>query len=366
MIRHSLQWVMTALLVFSSTSLLADPVEAGYQAFERQQWQEAYEYAALPAGEGNPRAQYLLSRLFVAGLGVQADPVTALTFLTFAAQAGHPLAQYQLGSHYYRGDLMAKDLELAHLWWRQAAEQGLIDAQLRLAASYMLGVGVEKQPEMAIEWYRRAADQGSSEAVAILGRPGFSVAGRSQEPEHSYTREHDGMAVAPGPRVPALAAVDPGGVLRWQYRVANRSGLVISDRFAGRIPAVQRELAKRVPEMTAESVGAVIPVVDSPHDQTWLAQQPADNFTLQLFSSDKRQSAERVVRNLKSDLPASLFPFERFGYRWYGVLAGSFEGIEQAQLARDRLVQDNRLERPWIRRFRSVRKSDLERQQAGQ
>lgn len=363
---HPLQWVVALLLMLSATQLLADPVQAGYQAFEQQQWQEAYEYAALPAGQGDPRAQYLLSRLFAAGLGVQADPVTALTFLTFAAQGNHPQAQYQLGNHYQQGDLMARDPVLAHLWWRRAAEQGLVDAQLRLAASYALGVGVEKQPQAAIEWYQRAAAQGSDEAVAILGRRRFSPATGFPVPENSHAREWDGTAVAVGSRAPTRVTTESSGIARWQYRVAEGSAPVASDRLAGRIPAASQEPAKSEPVVLAESSGPAISTTGSLHDETWIARQPADNFTLQLFSSDKRQSAERVVRNLASDLPVTLFPFDRFGYRWYGVLAGSFDGIRQAQLARDRLLRDNQLERPWIRRFRSVRKSDLERQQAGQ
>jgi len=350
-----LGWI---LLAAPAAAIPADPVDAGYQAFQQQQWQTAYEYLVLPAGEGDPRAQYLLSRLFSEGLGVTTDPVTALTFLTFAARGDHPQAQYRLGNHYHRGDLMERDPVLAHQWWQRAAEQGLVDAQLRLAAAYMLGLGVEPDRERAIGWYRRAAEQGSSEAVAILSRDESLRFDAALLPptQRDYSREADGQAAGSSLKVPEHPVAVEAESLHWQRRVSAHSRLVESVRLSGGVPTPKPVSAGVAPVPVAESAAAT-------GGDDWFARQPAEYFTLQLFSSDKRHSAERVARGLDSDLPVAIFSFNRFGYRWFGVLAGSFESIEQARAAREGLLQNNRLEQPWIRRFRSVRKSEPESQQ---
>ncbi|MCW8905631.1 MAG: SPOR domain-containing protein [Sedimenticola sp.] len=351
------RWLLSWLLLAAPAAAMpGDPVEAGYQAFEQEQWQTAYEYAVLPAGQGDPRAQYLLSRLFSEGHGVPADPVTALTFLTFAARGDHPQAQYRLGNHYHRGELMERDPVLAHQWWQRAAEQGVIEAQLRLAAAYALGLGVERDRERAIGWYRRAAEQGSAEAAAILSRDGFPVLAETPSVPGDYSRVSDGRAEDNSQRVAGYPVAAKRESIPWQHRVSGRSVVVESIRLSGGIPNPDPVLAN------AASVPAV-PSASELGDDDWFARQPAEYFTLQLFSSDKRHSAERVARQLNSDLPVAIFSFNRFGYRWFGVLAGSFEGIEQARVAREVLLQNNSLEQPWIRRFRSVRKSEPQSKQ---
>lgn len=315
--RHRRSWLLAGVfLATMATASPSDPVAAGARAFKQQQWQTAYEYLVQPAGEGEPQAQYLL------------------------------------GNHYHRGELMEREPVLAHHWWQRAAEQGVVDAQLRLAAAYALGLGTERNRETAIGWYRRAADQGSAEARAILSRDEFLTASRTSLPVPDYSREADGQVAAATQRVESIAA-PTGGSPAWQRLSSARSQVVASGRLSGSTPAGQ-ELAQEGVAVRATSS----PVAGDDRSSDWIGRQPADNFTLQLFSSDKRQSAERVVRELDSDLPLTIFPFERYGYRWYGVLAGSFPDIGQARLARQRLLRDNRLEKPWIRRFRSVRKSE--------
>lgn len=357
--------LLTALLLaVPAGSSLAEPVEAGYRAFERQEWSLAYESVAMAAEQGDPRARYLLSRLFADGLGVPEDPVTALTLLILAAQGDHPQAQYHLGNHYQQGALLARDPALAHRWWQRAAEQGVADAQLRLAAAYALGFGVERDREAAIGWYRRAAEQGVPEAIVILSREGFSDVAGGQSPDGWYVRASEGHASTSisGIRLPVDIGAATG--LSWQRRLSARSPIVESDRITGRMPSSVALVTDSGAVLPGANIVSPVTVVESDHADNWIAQQPAEYFTLQLFSSDKRQSAERLVQSLESELPVTIFPFDRFGYRWYGVLAGSFATMDGARAARGRLVGKNGLETPWIRRFRSLRMSGPGSQQA--
>ncbi len=152
----------------------ADPVQAGYHAFEQQQWRDAYEYWVPEADRGNAEAQFYLSRLFRDGLGVESSEVTALTLLMLAAEGGHAAAAYRLGNLYHTGELIEQDGERALYWWRRAAGQGDVAAQLRLAALYYLGWMVEPDHEKTLEWYRRAADNGSQRALVMLDRLEFA------------------------------------------------------------------------------------------------------------------------------------------------------------------------------------------------
>lgn len=326
-----------------------DPVAAGYRAFEQQQWRDAYEYWVPEADRGNAEAQFYLSRLFHDGLGVEASEVTALTLLMLAAEGGYAPAAYRLGNLYHAGELIEADGERALYWWRRAAGQGDMAAQLRLAALYYLGWRVERDHLQALEWYGRAADNGSQRALVMLDRLEFA-----ESPLYSGSVDIMQVSIS-GAALPAMdAGQGPSRIaLDRVVSVASRQ----SSRLLGR-PVTPADAAIDVPESMLATPAGDAALLSGQDDLAWIADQPSDNFTLQLFSSDKRESAERVVRMLKSPLRITIFPFDRFGYRWFGVLAGSFDSLQQAKQAKQQLLADNPIEAPWIRRFQHVLQRD--------
>lgn len=338
--------LLAACLLWGETGMAAiDPVQAGYRAYQQEQWRDAYEYWAPEADRGNAAAQFYLSRLFQDGLGVEPSPVTALTLLIMAAEGGHGAAAYRLGNLYHTGELIEGDRERALYWWRQAAEQGDESAQLRLAALYYLGWMVERDLQQAREWYGRAAGSGSQRAALMLDRLATMKSPRFDK-SVDLVQVGESRAIALLPE-PAKRAADAGS-----SRVA-----AIASGQSLRLQGESVTAADAALAGAAATLGASIAdtaVVDDQNDLNWIAAQPEENFTLQLFSSDKRDSAERLARTLKSPWRVTILPFDRFGYRWFGVLAGSFDTLEQAKQAKQQLLADNPIEAPWVRRFRHL------------
>lgn len=331
--------LMVACLLWGVEGRAAiDPVQAGYRAFQQQQWRDAYEYWAPEADRGDSAAQFYLSRLFQDGLGVEASPVTALTLLIMAAEGGHAGAAYRLGNVYHTGELIEADPGLALYWWRRAAGLGEVSAQLRLGALYFLGWMVERDLKLAREWYGRAAEGGSERAALMLDRLASIKYPRfDQSVERVQLADSRAISLLPQQ---VRAASDAG---------SNEVAGVVSDqslRLQGQVVR-STDAALAIPDADAA-------LIDARDDLEWIAAQPDEHFTLQLFSSDKRESAERLARVLKSPWRVAILPFDRFGYRWFGVLAGSFETLQQARQAKQQLQEDNPIEAPWIRRFRHL------------
>ncbi len=358
-------FIVAMMLWNGAISGALDPIQQGYAAFERKQWRDAYEYWVPEADKGDARAQYYLSILFSKGLGVEQSQETALTFLTLSAEGGFPPAQYHLGNNFQHGEWIEQDSERALFWWKQAAEQQFITAQLKMGAIYYLGRGVDKDLDKATEWYRQAAKNGSPQAVETLTRLGVTDIEQPRAAVFSFSTAAEIHQAVVSPAAmntvifdePAKFAMESGDnknkilPVQLSYRLQDQ---LISAKDA----AVRESALVAIKELSASSGPRTSVTVDGQDDMEWIAHQPAENFTLQLFSSDKQESAERVARTLKSDWRVILFPFGRYGYRWYGVLAGSFETMAQATQARQVLVEQNKLETPWIRRFRSITKRD--------
>lgn len=111
----------------------------------------------------------------------RANPDTALSVWTSAADAGDPTAQTYVGEIYERGLGRSRDYGAAALWYRKAADQGYPRAQLRLGTLYEKGLGVERDPVRALDLYRKAA--GLSEDKVVYLSQALAAARASQAAE---------------------------------------------------------------------------------------------------------------------------------------------------------------------------------------
>lgn len=209
---------------------------AGYDAYERGDY-DAARNAWMPlALAGDVDAQFNLGTLYENGLGVKPDATKAarwyqeaarrrlglaqvalvrlqragaidskvvedgIRLLETAARRGSAEAQYELGVAYDRGLGVTQNFATAAGWYQRAAEQGLADAQYNVAALYDQGLGTARDPARALEWYTRAADAGEPRAMNNLG--------------YLYEKGFDGPQ-------------DYAKAVSW-YRRAARSGLAIA------------------------------------------------------------------------------------------------------------------------------------------
>lgn len=80
------------------------------------------------------------------------------------AEQGDPLAQSSVGVLYDNGQGVPKDYDKAIGWYRKSAEQGNQFGQFNLGTMYWMGTGVEKDQIEACKWFSLATRQGNGGA----------------------------------------------------------------------------------------------------------------------------------------------------------------------------------------------------------
>jgi localization factor PodJL len=137
------------------------------------------------AQRGDAKSQYLLSKRYAQGSGVERDPAQAVQWLRKAATAGFPAAQYQLGTMSERGgDGLARDPVQARVWYEKAAINGNRKAMHNLAVLHAEGVGTAQNFQEAAKWFQRGAEYGLTDSqynLGILYERGMGIAANKTE-----------------------------------------------------------------------------------------------------------------------------------------------------------------------------------------
>ena len=188
----------------------------GEQAFENYNFTDAIRYFNKAKDLGYINANYYLSHMYYAGLGVTIDLKKAYNYAKEGYELGSIPATYQYAKYLVNGTGVAKnkedadrlfqknyqikwfkeqyrkdktafhayavgymynngmggvkqDYENALIWYKQAANLGDLVAQTNLGFMYEKGEGVEKDYTKAVYWYRKAAKQGYAPAHNNLG-----------------------------------------------------------------------------------------------------------------------------------------------------------------------------------------------------
>lgn len=129
---------------------------------------KAVKWYLKSAGQGQPRAQYLLSGMYHSGLGVvEKNETMCVYWLRKSADQGHASAQFILGIHYGNGIGVPKDKTIAFSWYKKAAEQGDAIAQYNLACMLNEGIGVERNDIEAYAYFELAASSQQSAAQRL-------------------------------------------------------------------------------------------------------------------------------------------------------------------------------------------------------
>ena len=125
---------LTFLFLLSSSSILfADDFQDALDAYQKQDYKEAYKLW-LPL-----------------------------------AEQGNALAQYTLGVMYHKGEGVPQDYKEAVKWYRHSKEQGYAEAQNNLGVMYDNEQGVPQDYKKAVRLNQLAAEQGASVAHYNLG-----------------------------------------------------------------------------------------------------------------------------------------------------------------------------------------------------
>ena len=129
----------TTIAALAALVLLAAPaaragVEAGADAYRQADFPTALKELMPAAEKGDPVAQYLLGKMYSAGLGVERDQKKATDLFKSSAEAGLPYAQADLGNALVLGDGIEQDFIEGIKWLLIASDTGLADARRQINA----------------------------------------------------------------------------------------------------------------------------------------------------------------------------------------------------------------------------------------
>jgi TPR repeat protein len=123
-----------AVSVVMAGMALAGPLEEGFAASQRRDYQTALSLWLPLAQRGNSDAQFSIGMLYYRGYGVPQSYADAMRWMLQAADEGHYFAQFTLGSMFEHGIGVPQDFAQAHMWFNLAtARAGR--AQLRTIAA---------------------------------------------------------------------------------------------------------------------------------------------------------------------------------------------------------------------------------------
>jgi TPR repeat protein len=153
-----------ALLIFEGTSVSAQTVKAGIDAWQRSDYSGAVATWRPLAEKGDADAEFNLGQAYRLGRGVPTNLAAARTWFERAANQGHVDAQTTLGLLLFQNSDQAEGLK----WLKKAAEQGEPRALLVYGTALVNGDSVTQDPVLGYAFVSRAAAQGLDPAKDTL------------------------------------------------------------------------------------------------------------------------------------------------------------------------------------------------------
>jgi TPR repeat protein len=98
---------------------------------------------------------------------------------------------------------------------------------------------------------------------------------------------------------------------------------------------------------------------------SWVARQPADHYTIQVFADSRKENAEDFIRRNGLGGHALWFESLRNDEPWYSVVYGSYPDISRARKALAELPAALRAGGAWVRGFGGIQQAMTAGQQSG-
>jgi len=330
--------------------------ERGRQAFQAKDYELARQTLKPLAEAGDSKAQIYMGTIYDSGLGVQRDIKQAVYWFEQSAEQGDVELQYELGQRYLNDKDIGRDYDKALYWWQKAADAGSYHAQYNLAVMYARGNGVAVDIDKTIELLRLPASHGLRDAQYALGLAyitgqhlplDYGEAYRLLElsAKQGYPSAQYNLAVLA--ESGKGTAVDVNEAIAWYRKAAEQGHEKAKQRLA-------RLEAQSVTENQPVTATVTIPVSKVIHDQSWIKNQPATNYTLQINVSQNKAKLIRWLKSQQSLAPLAYFPQQQNGQVVYKAIYGSFVDQAAAQKALSDLPEELVKLKPWLRRFSGV------------
>jgi len=158
--------VVAGLLICAASSVSAQSVKTGIDAWQRSDYSGAVAIWKPLAEKGDADAEFNLGQAYRLGRGVPTNLAEAKNWFERAAAKGHVDAQTTLGLLLFQNGNQAEGLK----WLKQAAEQGEPRALLVYGTALVNGDGVTQDPILGYAYVSRAAAQGLEPAKQTLAQ----------------------------------------------------------------------------------------------------------------------------------------------------------------------------------------------------
>jgi hypothetical protein len=163
---HRYLVVAAALAVAVPSSVLAQSVRAGIQAWQQADYAKAVGIWRPLAEKGDADAAFNLGQAYRLGRGVETNIAAATTWYERAAAKGHLDAETTLGLLLFENGDQAGGLR----WLKKAADKGEPRALLVYGTALVNGDGVKRDPGLGYAFVSRAAAQGLAPAKETLAQ----------------------------------------------------------------------------------------------------------------------------------------------------------------------------------------------------
>lgn len=291
--------VAAALLIGAATSVSAQSVKAGIDAWQRSDYSGAVAIWRPLAEKGDPDAQFNLGQAYRLGRGVPGNLAAAKTWFERSARQGHVDAQTTLGLLLFQnGD--REGLK----WLKQAAEKGEPRALLIYGTALVNGDGVQQDPILGYAYVSRSAAQGLEPAKQTLAQLDRLMPLEDRQRAVSLARAK--AEAAPPPSSPP-------------------------EKAAAKATQAATKLGKAEPKLAKAPSEKETKIAAPPAKKV---QAPTGDWRIQLGAFSQRGNAEALYRKLSGkDVLAGRKPFYVAAGAVTRLQAGPFESRSAAEAA---------------------------------
>ncbi len=147
----------------------AASLEKAIEAYEFEEYGDAFKWLKPWASDGEAEAQYRLGIMYEKGYGVDTSSRKALKWYRLAAAQGHRASKRRLKNLRQSTITAAGSESVATQWYQDLAEEGDPDAQYNLGFMHETGWSTPVDEGEAARWYEKAAKKGILKARFRLG-----------------------------------------------------------------------------------------------------------------------------------------------------------------------------------------------------
>lgn len=277
-----------AVLIAASTAR-ADFSDA-VDAYNRGDYEDAFQEWLLYAAENDSRALYNLGQMYRLGRGVDQNLLIAQQYYRRASALGHVGAHGNLGSMFFSKD--PPDFQQALYHWRIAARGGHARSQYLLGIQYFNGEQMSQDLVQAYAWVTLASDAGLTEAAEAAA----SMEPYLEEGQITEARHLASTLMAPGVVVARVDQQQSSGQSDAPDSAAESAGIAAAPEAIEASGAVrdEAEIASLAAEGSRESLQIRNEAEISPAsgDPTSPVEQEAGRFRVQVASYRNAETAE--------------------------------------------------------------------------